>query len=306
MREWHYLENDIVVRKRVDEVKFSCISSIYSAKECIIVRIDLDIELLHTVRNSRTESDGHISGCCRYYDNVLNIGNFRITACLIVERKSDASISLRSIRILTDYIFLSFNRIVGERSFENGFYTAAITCACVVQFVYTAIIDSMRPVILECKQKNTAEYEKKLSTLYCIVIYMSLAQSVVFTLFAKLIVAILYGAQYMPTVSILRVLVWYVVFSYMGAVRNIWILAEGKHKFLWKINLAGALANILLNSVLIPFYGALGAAIASLVTQFFTNFILGFIIKAIRPNNRLLLKGLNPKLLLSLIKEYKK
>lgn len=202
----------------------------------------------------------------------------------------------------TDHIMLKL--FSGDA--ENGFYTAAITCACVVQFVYTAIIDSMRPVILECKQKNTAEYEKKLSTLYCIVIYMSLAQSVVFTLFAKLIVAILYGAQYMPTVSILRVLVWYVVFSYMGAVRNIWILAEGKHKFLWKINLAGALANILLNSVLIPFYGALGAAIASLVTQFFTNFILGFIIKAIRPNNRLLLKGLNPKLLLSLIKEYKK
>ncbi|MBQ3547406.1 MAG: flippase [Clostridia bacterium] len=202
----------------------------------------------------------------------------------------------------TDHIMLKL--FSGDA--ENGFYTAAITCACVVQFVYTAIIDSMRPVILECKQKNTAEYEKKLSTLYCIVIYMSLAQSVVFTLFAKLIVAILYGAQYMPTVSILRVLVWYVVFSYMGAVRNIWILAEGKHKFLWKINLAGALANILLNSVLIPFYGALGAAIASLVTQFFTNFILGFIIKTIRPNNRLLLKGLNPKLLLSLIKEYKK
>lgn len=202
----------------------------------------------------------------------------------------------------TDHIMLK----IFSGDAENGFYTAAITCACVVQFVYTAIIDSMRPVILESKQNNAAEYEKRLSTLYSIIIYMSLAQSIGFTLLAKWIVSILYGAEYMPTVSVLQVLVWYVVFSYMGAVRNIWILGEGKHKFLWKINLVGALANILLNSILIPHYGALGAATASLITQFFTNFILGFIIKPIRQNNRLLLKGLNPKLLLSLIKEYKK
>ena len=87
----------------------------------------------------------------------------------------------------------------------------------------------------------------------------------------------------------------------MGVVRNIWILAEGKHKLLWKINLIGALANIFINFLLIPSMGAVGAATASLFTQFFTNFVLGFVFKPIRENNRLLLKGLNPKNLLSLL-----
>ena len=201
----------------------------------------------------------------------------------------------------TDHIMLKL--MSGDAA--NGYYTAAITCAAVFQFVYVAIVDSMRPVILKYKKENQAEYEKNISRLYCIITYMALFQGVGFTLFAKLIVWVLYGVDYMSAVNVLQVLVWYIGFSYMGSVRNIWILAEGKHKMLWKINLAGALANVLLNSVLIPICGAVGAAIASLVTQFFTNFVLGFIIKPIRENNRLLINGLNPKLLYSLIKDYK-
>ena len=89
---------------------------------------------------------------------------------------------------------------------------------------------------------------------------------------------------------------WY-VFSAMGLVRNVWILAEGKQKYLWAINLSGALINVVLNAILIPFMGANGAALASLATHFFSNFILGFILKPMRKNNELMLRGLNPKYL---------
>ena len=89
----------------------------------------------------------------------------------------------------------------------------------------------------------------------------------------------------------------------MGAVRNIWILAEDKYSVLWKINLSGSLCNIVLNFILIPFMGTMGAALASLITQIFTNVIIGFIMKSIRPNNRLMLRGLNPKMLINKLKK---
>lgn len=198
----------------------------------------------------------------------------------------------------TDHIMLKL--ISGDA--ENGFYTAAITCATILQFVFIAIVDSMRPVILAGKQTGSADYEKNLSRLYCVTIYMGLAQGIGFSIFAKLIVYIMYGAEFMPTVPVLQVLAWYIIFSYMGPVRNIWILAEGKQSILWKINLAGALMNVAINALLIPVMGAVGAAAASLFTQIFTNFILGFIVKPLRENNKLMLKGLNPKYLLDAIK----
>lgn len=66
-----------------------------------------------------------------------------------------------------------------------------------------------------------------------------------------------------------------VSFSYLGTVRNIWILAEGKHKILWVLNLSGALLNIALNLLFIPVWGINGAALAALLTQIFTNVFLG-------------------------------
>ena len=197
----------------------------------------------------------------------------------------------------TDHVMLKM--ISGDA--ENGYYSAAITCASVVAFVYAAIVDSMRPVILTSKKAGSQEYGQGISTLYCIITYLALVQGFVFTLFAKPIVWLLYGSDYVKTVPVLQTLVWYVSFTNMGRIRNIWILAEGKQNILWKINLMGALLNILLNAAFIPARGALGAALASLLTQIFTNFLLGFMLKTLRENNRLMQRGLNPRFLFNLI-----
>lgn len=201
----------------------------------------------------------------------------------------------------TSYVMLKL--ISGDA--ENGFYATAATCTSIVQFVFMAIIDSARPAVLESRQRSQAAFEKNVSCIYGVIIYLALAQSVCFTLLAKPIVGILYGEAYLSAVPVLRILVWNVAFSYMGTVRNIWILGEGKHNVLWIINLGGAVANVLLNALMIPAWGACGAAFASVLTQIFTNFILGFLLKPIRPNNRLLLKGMNPKLLADLLARMK-
>ncbi len=190
----------------------------------------------------------------------------------------------------TDHIMIT--SMISEA--ENGLYSAAITCATVVQFVYIAIVDSFRPLILSQKKEKDGAYENNVSRLYGITSYMTLAQGVAFFMLADVIVSVLYGSEYAGAATILRVLVFYFVFSVMGLVRNVWILAEEKQKYLWVINLSGALLNIVLNVFMIPFWGAVGAAIASLLTQFFANFILGFIIKPLKENNRLMLAGINP------------
>ena len=130
--------------------------------------------------------------------------------------------------------------------------------------------------------------------LYSFVIYLSLLQSLVMTIFAKPIILIAYGEQYYDSIGALRIVVWYTTFAYLGSVRNIWILANEKQKYLWLINLLGAAANVILNVALIPALGIYGAAIASLASQFFTNVVVGYIIKPIRPNNAIMVSSLNP------------
>lgn len=200
-------------------------------------------------------------------------------------------------------VFAQTDKIMIKNLMDNssaGLYSAAVYCAGLTSFVFTAICDAARPWIFEKKEANDGSYERSVSQLYCVIIYFSLAQSLFMTLFSKVIIHILYGSMYYKATSALMIVVWYTTFSYLGIVRNIWILAEGQQKYLWIINVSGALANVILNAFLIPMLGINGAALASLITQFFTNVIVGYMIPDIRKNNYLMVKGLN----ISLIKSF--
>ena len=183
-----------------------------------------------------------------------------------------------------------------------GYYTAAVVCANASDFVFIAIIDSFRSTIMEAKNKHADNYESTLTFLYSVVIYMALAQSVLISIFAEPIVNIMYGPSYQTAISILRLIVWYTVFSYIGMTRSIWFLAEGKQRLWWRINLCGVVMNIVLNWRLIPVYGIDGAAFASLLTQGFVNAGVGVIFRELRANDRLMLRAVNPRVLLNYLR----
>lgn len=263
-----------------------------------------------------------ITGCSIYWYAISQALDFAIIAVVLLvlyNRLSEHKlrISLKRAKLMlakSKYyiisglmitVFAQTDRIMLKMMLNEaavGYYSAAVMCASLTAFVFVAIIDSARPSILEGKNKANDVFEERLKILYAVIIILALLQSCVITVFAKIIVNILYGAEYQCSIEALRIIVWYTTFSYLGAVRDIWILAENKQNYLWVINLSGATANVILNAVLIPIYGVNGAALASLVTQIFTNVIMGWIIRPIRPNNRLMLQSLNMRFIGSQIK----
>lgn len=185
-----------------------------------------------------------------------------------------------------------------------GIYTAAITCAGMTSFVFTAIIDSARPVILSYYSSDYVKFKKSMEVLYSLIFYTSLCQSILICLLSPIIIKILYGYSYVDAIQPLRIIAWYTIFSYLGPVRNIWILAEGKQKYLWIINLLGAIMSAFLNLLLIPILDVSGAAISILLTQVFTNVIVSFFIKPLRENNVLMLNGLIPHKVIGNVKYF--
>ena len=201
----------------------------------------------------------------------------------------------------TDRIMLKL--MVDESA--TGLYSAAVSCAGMTSFVFAAIIDSFRPVIFESKKKDEESFKRNMCRLYSIVIYLAVIQCIGIFLLSKYIILILYGSEYLPAIDALKIISWYTVFSYLGAIRNIWILAENKQRIIWKIDVSGALANVALNALLIPSFGINGAAFASLVTQFFTNVVVVAILKEVRPNIGFMLKSLSPKWIVDIVKSIK-
>lgn len=175
---------------------------------------------------------------------------------------------------------------------DVGYYSTATAVCGMWSFVLTAIIDSMYPSIMASHKDDTALYEKKNRQLYAIVFYFSVAVSVVFCLFGKYIVLLLYGEQYIPAVAPLRVVTWYTAFSYLGVARNAWIVCEDKQRYLKYIYIFAAICNVILNCIFIPLWGATGAAAASLITQITATIVVPLFIKNIRYNSIMMIEGI--------------
>lgn len=189
----------------------------------------------------------------------------------------------------SDVIMLRF--MYGEK--ETGLYSAAISIATLTSFVFNAITISFRPLVLESKISCREKFEYYMVKIYGIIIYLALLQIVFIMIFGELAVKILYGNDFVESVPMLKIVIWYTLFSYIGSVRTLWLLAEEKQRYLWIISFFGMIANILLNVVLISWFGGEGAALSTLATQIITNIVIVFFVKPLRINIKYMIKSLN-------------
>ena len=173
-----------------------------------------------------------------------------------------------------------------------GIYTVSTTIINLWSFVPNSVITSYNPTVVSAKQVSDELYVKRLKQLYSIIFWFSIAYALFITVFSKIIIIILYGEKYLAATTTLSIAVWGVMFSFAGVVREIWLVNEGKQKYSKWFALIGAIVNIILNSLMIPFLGITGAAIATFVTQLTVGLISNLFFKDTRINFKYMLEAL--------------
>ena len=173
-----------------------------------------------------------------------------------------------------------------------AYYSVSLTLAGAISIVPQALIEGFRPDILSFKNTDMEKYRRRLMQLYCLVFWICIAYCLFITFFAKYIILVLYGEKYLPAVGSLSLIVWYTSFSYLGAINNIYMVAENKIKWVQVTTFVGAIVNVILNYVFIPLLSVEGAALASLITQIITNFALLAIVPQLRENFIIIVKGI--------------
>ena len=155
-----------------------------------------------------------------------------------------------------------------------GLYSIASAICTMWIFVPTAIIGSARPIIMEYKKSgNNDMYYYRLKQLYSAVIWLCVFVSAIISIFGSLAIDILYGEAYLDAAPTLKILIWSEVFSMIGTARGVWVVSEGKQKYVKYYLFYGVVVNLVLNWILIPKMGIAGAALATLVTQITTSLI---------------------------------
>lgn len=99
--------------------------------------------------------------------------------------------------------------------------------------------------------------------------------SIVVTIFADKIIKLLYGSGYSNSVVSLQILIWAFFIICLSTVSSSFLNATNKQAIVVIGTAIGALINVVLNFLLIPQYSFIGAAFATVITEFF-GFIIYF------------------------------
>ncbi|MEO5885856.1 MAG: flippase, partial [Candidatus Limnocylindrales bacterium] len=155
---------------------------------------------------------------------------------------------------------------------EVGTYAAAARLSEVWYFVPAAIAASVFPAMVRAHAGDRPSFDRWMGRLYDLLIALALPIAIGVSLLAGPLVGILYGPDYAASAPILAIHVWAGPFVFLGAALSRWLIAEDRLRFSLVRHSAGAIVNIGLNLVLIPAYGGLGAAIATLVSYAVASF----------------------------------
>lgn len=196
-------------------------------------------------------------------------------------------------------IYTQMDRIMVQNmsnEYELGIYSAAMLITNLWIFIPNAVLESGRPIAMERKRRgDEVGYERRMSQICGIIQWVSIAAGIGISAIGWFAIRIIYGVQFSAANSVLLILIWSKLFSQMGTVRSVWMLCEGIEKYIKYFVGLGALINLFLNALLIPAYGAVGAAIATLVTEVVSSGIATLIWLPTRRFGVIWIKSLNLK-----------
>jgi polysaccharide transporter, PST family len=173
-------------------------------------------------------------------------------------------------------IYMRIDQIMlGEmvNDYEVGTYSAALKLSEIWYIIPTIICNSFFPSIIEAKKLGQETYFRKIQNLFDVLFLISFAIAVLVALSSNLIIDILYGDQYKDAAIILAIHIWTSVFVFLGVGSSNFFIIENLQIKTFTRTAIGAVINIGLNLILIPKFMAVGAAVATLISQFLSSYM---------------------------------
>ena len=159
-------------------------------------------------------------------------------------------------------------------------------------FIPAAIVSSTYPIVVALGRSDAAAAERRQTALYRQLIVLSVVAGVLATLLGDWIIALVYGADYAAAARVLVVQTWCGLFMSLGIASGTWLMARKLVRFNLYRNACGALLNVALNLALIPRYGAVGSAWATLAAFAVAYFLFDFCVPPMREIGRAKLRAL--------------
>lgn len=174
------------------------------------------------------------------------------------------SLYMRIDQILIKY-FLG-NEAIGQ-------FSAAIRITESWYFIPMTICASLFPAIINARKIGNELYMERLTKLFKLLSFISIFIAIIFTIFSEKIILLLYGKDFIDAAGVLSITSWAGIFVCFGVASSSWLVLENLQILSFWRTFLGLIMNLFLNILLIPKYGIIGSAYATLISQVFAAYI---------------------------------
>lgn len=153
---------------------------------------------------------------------------------------------------------------------EVGYYTSASKIIRMIRDLFPAISTVMfARVSYYVGTKEIQKIKEVTGQIFNLFYALSIPICIGFILLMKPILLLMCGSEFLPAVAVGQVLAPLVILSSIsGYLSGALLISFGREKIYMYVEVGAALLDIVLNFAFIPKYGALGAGIATLITEF--------------------------------------
>lgn len=153
---------------------------------------------------------------------------------------------------------------------EVGYYAAAARISEMLYAAPVALSTVFFPIIMR-EIKHNEEKKTNRIRFYATVFYLCLFLCVSCSLFSPYIIKVVYGSAFYEAAQIFSLHCISIVFIGFLTSSSKELIAKDKYKFIFYRDISGLISNLILNIILIPAYGALGAAVSTLISYFIAS-----------------------------------
>ena len=184
-------------------------------------------------------------------------------------------------------IYQQFDKVMLKSLLEEnandqiGLYSAALRIIPFVTLIPQMIRKALMPSLINVKKHDAVKYKERSQLFLDLMTWVGIGLSLPLFLCAPFII-FLYGSEYAEAKTILQVVAWKGVLMAMSLSSGAWILVEGKQKWVALRNISGCIVNIAINWFLIPRWGAIGAAVGTLISFVMASFVIHAVIPVYR------------------------
>ncbi|MDV5429774.1 flippase [Klebsiella quasipneumoniae] len=177
-----------------------------------------------------------------------------------------------SVALYTRLSLLTLGVMLGQAAV--GIYSVAVTLATAWSFVLNSIITSNLPSIFS--ETNYERVIRKAAKLLIIVTAIGTPVIIGAFFLGGGFIEYFYGPQYIPSILPMQILCVATLLSSLGTVSARYIAKFSGYLFLSKKMMLVAVFGLVFNFIFVKYYGVLGAAIASLITEFISLTLLNY------------------------------